>query len=182
MDYNENNLAEQYAEFLSYMQRPNGAFAGLDGKECVFDTGQALRGLLRASEHWNRLRPFALETADYVISRVEKNGRIPSICGDKASEFVHVFVLPVLVKAAQILNKSGYLEVAKKSLVYYKKNSPDILNGNCLTHFLAYIIDGFVDMGEADFVRPLATGIFSSQRKDGSIPAFANVKWTCRKL
>jgi len=178
IDAGECNLAEQYAEFLSYMQRPNGAFAGPDGKEYIFDAGQALRGLLKTSQHWTKYKPYALKTADYIASSVEKDGRIPSIYGEEIPEYVHVYILPVLAEAAKILNEPEYLEIAKKSLSYYK-NAPDILNNNRLTHFLAYIIDGFIDMGEADFVRPLAKEIFSSQRKDGGIPAFPNVKWTC---
>lgn len=174
----ELNLAQQYAEFLSYMQRPNGAFAGPDGKEYVFDSGQALRGLLRASQHWDRFRPFALKTADYITSSTEKDGRIPSIYGEEIPEHVHLFILPALVEASQIFNKPEYLETAKKSLVYYK-NALDILSDCWLTHFLAYIIDGFIDMGEVDFVRPLVKKILSSQTKKGSIPAFPNVNWTC---
>lgn len=179
IDAGEYNLAERYGEFLSYMQRPNGAFAGPDGREYVFDAAQALRGVLRASRHWNRFTPFALKTADYIVSSIEKDGRIPSIYGEEISEYVHVLILPVLAKAAQVLNKSGYLEVVKKSLAYYKKNAPDILTDDRLTHFLAYIIDGFIGMGEGDFVRPLVKKIFSSQKKNGSISAYPNVKWTC---
>ena len=178
MDAGEYNLAEQYAEYLSYIQRPNGAFAGPDGKEYVFDSGQALRGLLKASQHWDSFKPFALKTADYLVSSVEKDGRISSIYGEEIPESVHVYILPALAEAAKILNKPEYLEIAKKSLIYYKK-TPDILNDDSLTHFLAYTIDSFIDMGEADFVRPLVKEIFSSQRKNGSILAFPNVRWTC---
>jgi malonyl-CoA O-methyltransferase len=160
------------------MQRPNRAVAGPDGREYVFDMGQALRGLLRASQYWGRFKPFALKIADYIVAMVEKDGRIPSIYGKEIPEYVHIFILPALVKAAQIFDKPKYLETVKKSLVYYK-NAPDILNIDRLTHFLAYIIDGFIDMREADFVGPIVKKIFSSQRKNGSIPAFPNVKWTC---
>ena len=178
MDAGENKLAEQYAEFLFYVQRPNGAFAGPDGKGYIFDTAQALRGLLRASQLWDRFKPFALKTADYITSSIENDGRIPSIYGKEIPEYVHVYILPVLAEAAKILNKPEYLEIAKGSLIYYK-NAPDILDDNRLTHFLAYTLDGFIDMGESEFVRPLVKEIFSSQRKYGDIPAFPNVKWTC---
>lgn len=178
MDAGECNLAEQYAEFLSYMQRPNGAFAGPDGKEYVFDSGQALRGLVKASCHWDRFRPFAIKTTDYIVSSIEKDSRISSTYGEEIPEYVHVFILSALAEAAQIFNKPEYLEIVKKSLVYYKK-APNILDDNRLTHFLAYIIDGFIDMGEMNFVRPIVEKIFASQRKDGSIPAFPNVKWVC---
>ena len=178
MDAGENNLAEQYAEFLSYVQRPNGAFVGPHGKEYVFDSAQALRGLIRASQLWDRFKPYALKTADYITSSIEKDGQIPSIYGKEIPEYVHVYILPALAEAARILNKPEYLEIAKRSLIYYK-TAPDILDDNRLTHFLAYTLDGFIDMGESDFVLPLVKEIFSSQRKDGSIPAFPNVKWTC---
>lgn len=178
IDAGEYNLAERYAEFLSYMQRPNGAFSGPDGKEYVFDSGQALRGLVCASQYWGRFKPFALKTADYIVSSIEEDGRMPSIYGEEIPEYVHVFILPALAETGKVFDKPEYLEAAKKSLVYYK-NAPDVLNEYHLTHFLAYIIDGFIDMGESEFVRPVVKKIFSSQRKDGSIPAFPNVKWTC---
>lgn len=174
----ELELAKQYGEFLSNMQNPNGAYAGADGREYIFDSAQALRGLLFASQHWNKFKPFALKTANYIISSIETNGRIPSIYGKKIPEYIHVFILPVLVKASEIFNKPEYLEFAKKSLSYYK-NVPNVLSTSFLTHFLAYIIDGFIDMGELEFVRPVVKKTFSSQKKDGSIPAFPNVKWIC---
>lgn len=174
----EHTLAEQYAEFLSYMQRPNRAFAGPDGKVYPFDSGQSLRGLVKASQHWDRFKPFALKTADYIVSCIDEDGRIPSIYGEEISEYVHVFILPALIEAGEVFEKPEYLEAARKSLTYYK-NAPDILDASRLTHYLAYVIDGFIDMGEGEFVRPLVKKIFSSQRKNGSIPAFPNVKWTC---
>jgi len=174
----EYNLAERFAEFLSYMQRSDGAFAGPDGNECVFGSSQVLRGLLKASQYWDRFRPFALKTADYIVSSIGKDGRIPSVYGEEVPEYVHVFILPVLAKASQVLNRPEYHNIAKKSLLYYK-DIPDILNGNYLTHFLAYIIDGFIDMGEADFARSFVEKIFSSQSRKGFIPAFRNARWVC---
>jgi len=178
IDSGEYGLAKSYTEFLSYMQRPNGAFAGPDGKEYVFDSGQVLRGLLRAFELWGEFKPYVLKTAEYIVSTIENSGRIPSIYGKDIPEYVHVYILPALAEASQILNKPEYFEVAKKSLHYYKE-VPDVINPNYLTHFLAYIIDGFIDMGEVEFVRPVVEKIFSLQKKDGGIPAFPNVRWTC---
>ena len=96
----EYSLAEKYAEFLSYMQHPNGAFAGPDGKEYLFDSGQALRGLLRASLHWDRFRPFALKTAGYLISSLDNDGLLPAIYDKEVPAYVHVYVLPALAEAA----------------------------------------------------------------------------------
>lgn len=177
-DAGESKLAEQYAEFLSYMQRPNGSYAGPDGREYIFDSGQALRGLVRASQQWDKFTPFALKTADYIASSVDNNGRIASIYGNDITEYVHVYILPALKEAANILNKPEYLGIVKRSIEYYKR-CPDILDDKRLTHFLAYIIDGFIDMGETDFVRPLVKQIFASQAKNGSISAYPDVNWTC---
>ncbi len=77
IDAGQFNLAKQYAEFLTCRQRPNGAFTGSDGREYVFDSAQALRGLLRASQHWDRYKSFALKAADYIVYSAEKDGRIP---------------------------------------------------------------------------------------------------------
>ncbi|MBF0511769.1 MAG: methyltransferase domain-containing protein [Candidatus Omnitrophica bacterium] len=174
----EISLAFQYAEFLSYMQRPNGSFVGPDGNEYVFDSGQALRGLVAASQQWDQFKAFALKCADYLVSAMSPEGRWPVDYKGEIPEAVHLFVLPALVEASVVLNKPEYKDAALKALHYYK-NQPDVLNKNCLTHFLAYIIDGFIDMGEIDFVRGLVNEIFKAQKSDGSIPAFPKKHWVC---
>jgi malonyl-CoA O-methyltransferase len=178
MDAGEYGLAEQYSDFLSDVQRPNGSFAGPDGREYIFDSGQALRGLVRASQKWDRFKPVAIKTADYIVSCIKENGQIPCIYGKEITECINVFLLPALLEAADFFGKPDYLAAAKKTLSYYK-NVPDVLNKNRLTHFLAYIIDGFIDMGEADFVRPLAKEILSRQKANGKITAYPNVDWSC---
>jgi len=177
-DAGEAVLAERYAEFLSYMQRPNGSFAGSDGRAYIFDSGQALRGLMRASQYSEGFRPFALKAAEYVVRHIEDNGRMPSPYGKEIPEYVHVYVLPPLMRAGIAFDKPDYCEKAKKALSYYEQ-TPDVLDDSYLTHFLAYVIDGFVDMGETEFVRPAVKKVFSCQRRNGSIPAYPNVGWTC---
>jgi malonyl-CoA O-methyltransferase len=177
-DAGELNHAERYADFLSWIQRPNGSFSGPDGREYAFDSGQALRGLVRASQQWPRFKPVAIKTAEYIVSVIGNDGHIPSIYDSDISENVHVFILPALMEAGQVFNKPQYIEIAKKSLKYYK-NVPDILNPGQLTHFLAYIMDGFIDMGEQEFVRSQVKKIFLSQRRNGGIPAYPNCNWCC---
>ncbi|VAW48329.1 hypothetical protein MNBD_GAMMA03-2076 [hydrothermal vent metagenome] len=178
LDAGEINLAEQYADFLAYMQRPNGSFAGPDGREYIFDTGQALRGLNRVAKKWKRFKPAAKRAADYIASSVQSTGQIPAIYDGVITENVHVFILPVLVEAAEVLNNLDYKQVAQRALHYYK-NQPDILESNLLTHFYAYILDGFIDMGEEEFIRPAIEKIFKKQKRNGSISAYPDVKWVC---
>lgn len=120
-----------------------------DGKEYVFDSGQALRGLIRASQRWNKFALFAIKTADYIYNYIEKNGKIPAVYGKEIPEYVNIYILPALFEAGKLFNKLEYINKARKSIVYYK-GVTDVLNRNCLSHFLAYIIDGFIDMGETD--------------------------------
>lgn len=174
----ELSLAEQYAEFLSYMQRGNGAFAGADGKEYVFDTGQVLRGLLAATQQWDRYRPFAQKAADYIVSCVAPDGRISAHYEYEIPEAIHVYVLWPLVEASRILGKPEYRQAAGKVLAHYKGRE-DALRDTCLTHFLAYILDGFIEMGETEFVAGSVRKLFASQRRDGSVPAMPDVRWTC---
>ncbi len=174
----EFEFAERFAEYLSYMQRPNGGFSGSDGKEYFFDTGMVLKGLLAASKIWPRFKSYALKTANFLAASVEKNGRLPATYGNAITENVHVYLLPALVQAGGIFDEKKFLEVSQTSLEYYK-DQPDILNTNVLSHFLAYVIDGFIDLGEIDFIKPLVTRIFSTQKKDGRISAFPNVNWIC---
>lgn len=178
IDANELILAKRYAEYLCYMQRPNGAFAGPNGKEYVFDSGQALRGLIRASQQWAEFRPYAVKTADYIVSCIERDGRIPSIYPGNISEHVHIFILPALAEASQMFNNKDYLDKAKLSISYYKESN-QIININMLTHFLAYIIDGFIDMGEQNFVNDFVNDIFINQLKNGMLPAYPDKNWTC---
>lgn len=177
IDSGEYKLAKRYSEFLCYMQRPNGSFAGPDGKEYIFDSGQALRGLLQASLHWEEYKPYAIKTADYLVSSINEDGRIPSSYGEDISEYVHVFILPALMDASKLFDMQKYRDIADLSINYYKK-IPDILDPQ-LTHFQAYIIDGFIDAGEKEFVQKTVKDIFSRQKANGSISAYPDVGWVC---
>ena len=178
IEANDWGRARSYAQYLAYMQRANGAYCGPDGREYVFDTGQALRGLVAASLHWPEFRAIALKTADFIISQIDPQGRIYCVYEGDIPEYVQVFVLPALLEAGHSLERPEYIEAARRSIHYYKQQA-DVLSHQYLMHFLAYILDGFIDMGEADFVRPFVKEVFSHQKKDGSIRAYEGVHWTC---
>jgi len=178
IDAKEFELAKQYADFLVSVQRPNGAFAGPDGREYVFDAGQALRGLVAASQKWDYFKLSAIKTADYIVSCTEDNGKIPAIYNGAPSENIHVFVLPALMQASRVFGIQKYADSAKKSALYYK-SVPNILNENTMIHFLAYILDGFIDLGQKEFVYETVKKIFSRQNLNGKINAYPNVNWSC---
>lgn len=178
LECGEDKPAYQYAEFLSYMQRPSGAFAGTDGREYIFDSGQALRGLAAAAGRWKKFQPAVQKTADYLIASIQSDGAMPSMYDDQIPEAVHMYVLAGLIAAAELLHKPEYARRARQAVQYYKGRS-SVLDEQLLTHFLMYIIDGFIEMGEAGFVRPLVERLISRQRKDGGLPAHPKTGWVC---
>jgi len=172
------DLARSYADFLAYMQLPDGSFKGPDGKKYVFDSGQALRGLIAAAQQWPEFKEPAIKTADYILKQMEPSGRIQFNYEENIPEYVHLFVLPPLVETGLIFKRAEYIDAAQNSVSYYKKQ-PQVLSSKHLTHFLGYILDGFIDMGEADFVRPFVTKLFDKQGRDGKLPAYSGVNWVC---
>ena len=177
LEVGEHQLAEQYAEFVSIMQRPNGGFAARDGKTYVFDSGQVLRGLLAAARYWERFAAPAKKAADFILASMDSEGRIPSVYSDKYPEAVHVFCLPALLEAGKQFNNPAYNEAAKRSAAYYKQQY--VFDGHVLTHYLAYVLDGFIGMGEKEFARPFAEKVFALQKGNGSIPAMTGTSWAC---
>lgn len=178
LDRGNRILAERYADYLSYLQRPSGAYAGSDGQEYIFDTAQVLRGLLRACQIWPEYEQVARNAADYLARSIDASGRMSATYGDAITEYVHVYALPPLLEAGRILHHPQYTRKAKLAIRYYKSQS-DVLDQNRLTHFLAYIIDGFIECGEREFVRKAVRQAFSRQTKNGAIPAYPNVSWVC---
>lgn len=170
--------AGQYAEFLCSFQRPNGSFAGPDGKEYIFDSGQVLRGLMAASKQWERFKPFAKKTADFLVSAVHEDGRMPASYDSQIPEAVHLFALQGLLDATKMFQESIYAQKAK-SVAHYYKRTPNVLDPNVMTHFLMYIIDGLIETGEEEFVRPTVEKLIKMQKKNGCLPAFPSAPWTC---
>ena len=178
LTWKEPGLARQYAEFLRYMQRPDGAFCGPDGREYPFDTGQALRGLLAAAGPWPEYRDCARRAADFLVGAITPEGRLPAGYDGKIPEAVHLFICPALREAARVLDTPAYARAADQMLAYYKQQ-PDLLSDQVLTHFYAYILDGLVDMGEEDLARPAIQAVFRHQMPHGGIPAYPSVRWIC---
>ncbi|MGA2666610.1 MAG: methyltransferase domain-containing protein [Patescibacteria group bacterium] len=178
MQAGEHNLAFDYADFLCRVQQKNGSFLGIDKKEYIFDSGQALRGLLAASHRWSKYKIYAHKTAEYLVRSMKRNGRFPPMYNRSISDRVCVYVLPPLFESAQMFKKEKIKLAAQKSLKYYK-NQAGILEFNLLSHFYAYIIDGFIEMGEKKFVGHAVEKIFLTQKRNGAIPAYRNSWWSC---
>lgn len=178
LDCGEIKLARQYADYLLFVQRPNGSFCGTDGREYVFDTGQILKGLVRITQLDSRYESAARKAADYVVSCIQADGSLRSIYDGDVHGQVHVYVLPGLKDAAEQFHHQGYFEALDRAKRFYT-TSPDALKSNDLAHFYAYALEGLLDLGEKELALGHVKEIFKRQRGDGSITAYPGKSWVC---
>lgn len=183
-------LATRYADYMCEIQKENGSwYDPRDIEPYVFDTCQILKGLVRACHEYPDKVKYhkALEKgSNWVLENMSDDGRLHPCRANTFrdqkgySELIHIYCLSPLVEASKILNCQKYEKAATKCLDYYIRNfKDDILNFNLLAHFYAYVMEGLVDMGEFELAKQAMDKIGKLQHKDGMIPAYHNVDWTC---
>lgn len=177
LEAGETILAKKYADFLSYMQHPNGSFCGDDGREYFFDTAQVLRGFNAAAKIWPEYKVNVKKSAQYLYSCIGNNGHTEKSYNESIPETVKLYGLQPLREAGKILGNKAFENKALKAFKVLKDKAN--ANQNVLSHFMAYIIDGLVEFGENDLAKKLAQDLFSRQKDDGSISAYPNINWVC---
>ena len=186
LNFGFRDLSKQYAKWLLSIQHEEGAWYDyLDESPYVFDTGQVLRGLIAIYPIMPEVESAILRGCDYILSQIKPDGQLPSpstkfwpegIC----TELIHLYCLPPLIETSKIFNRPEYEIEAKRVLDYYKKNCMEkLLDFHTLSHFYAYMIEALVDLGELEIARTAMDKVSKLQRKNGFIPAYKNVKWTC---
>lgn len=180
--WGEKDLAKALLSWLITQQNPDGSFSAPDGIPYTFDTGQVLRGFVKALDGTPEIeRPLRM-LCDWILIQIQSDGRMitPStkMWGTVADERIHLYVLPPLVEAGKKLGEEKYLRAAQKVLNFYK-NREDIIEFNTLSHFYAYIIEALCDLGEIDLAKKAMKQVAEIQKRDGSVPAYANVSWVC---
>jgi malonyl-CoA O-methyltransferase len=185
LDYGERDLALRLVRWLMRIQRPDGAFADPDaGRAYVFDTGQALRGLLACSDRQPGVLKSIQMAAEYLCTRALEDGRrgfqsqYNSHDTQKVPESIHLYVLSPLMGASAVLGVRKYEEVAKHCLEFYSRH-PSALRTITLTHFLAYELEALIDLGCPELAIPILAQLEASQKTDGSIPAHDGAAWIC---
>ncbi len=185
LDYGEDEFAARSLRWLARVQKPGGAFTDPDrDRPYVFDTGQALRGLLAGMELVPEARDAAGRAADYLRAQMITGGRggfrLGYADGEAGGipEAIHLYVLPPLLLAAERLERPEYAEAARRCLDHYCA-SPGFLNPDDLTHFLAYQLEALVDLGRADQARPVLDALRQAQAADGAVRAQGGASWVC---
>jgi malonyl-CoA O-methyltransferase len=180
--WGERELARTCTRWLLSIQSPDGAFPAPDGVPYTFDTGQVMRGLCAALNDMNGIEAPLRRACDWVVKQVAPDGRLstPSteLWTDIANDLIHTYVLPPLAEAGRLLGVREYAEAANFVLSYYKKQE-DLVPFNRLSHFHAYAMEALCELGELEMARRGMDDVRRCQRRDGSIPAYPDVKWVC---
>jgi malonyl-CoA O-methyltransferase len=186
LEYHEEDLAARLTRWLMRIQRRDGSFPSANGVPHVFDTGQALRGLLAASELVPDATASGASAAEYLYNRAiadrARGFDVDSVWIRRYSKSIpmstHLYVLPPLLKASEIFQKPKYRTVADNCLEYYVKFK-DALQLGTLTHFLAYELEALIDLGRSEAATPILDRLRDEQGDDGSVRAADRVSWVC---
>ncbi len=186
-------LASQYARWLLSVQRDDGSF-GMDGDPCgcgfAFDTGQVVRGWVTMIDRMPSLEAPLRRACDWLVRSADSSGRLP-VPGPggawslgrrgEVNEAIHLYVLPPLRDAAEILNERSYREFVGKSLDHYLRNAilTDFRQPNALTHFYGYVQEALVDLGCDAEARAGMASVAELQQPTGAVPAYHDVEWVC---
>ena len=180
--WGENDLARECTKWLISIQSDDGSFPAPDGTPYTFDTGQIMRGFCAALGDVEGVEEPLTRACDWVLTQIDSQGRLltPSteLWGDIANDMIHTYVLPPLREAGSRLNNDEYLKAADFVLAYYK-GQDELVPFNRLSHFHAYIMEALYEMGEIELVTKGMAEVENLQNKNGSIPAYPDVKWVC---
>lgn len=181
LDYGELELADRLVQWLIDVQATDGSYADPNQRlPYVFDTAQALRGLLAGIERIPAAAAAAARAADYLCRMTVEEG-----CGgfdvrhpDVYPLTTHLYALPPLLHAAERCGERRYRTIAERCLRYYLRR-PELLRIETLTHDLGYELDGLIDLDRRDLAAPALDALRVLQRADGSLRAAGGARWTC---
>lgn len=192
LKWDQQQLAMCYARWLLTVQNSDGSFSGPGmTTPFAFDTGQIIRGLAAIVPSLPEAEMALEKACDWIMRTATPEGRLalPENMGgwrlpdDRGyvNEAIHLYVLPGLVTAGDILNKPEYASFARRSLDYYIThcNLTNFFAPNMLLHFYCYIQEALFDLGADDICRLGMRVLEDIQGDNGHVPAYANVSWIC---
>lgn len=185
LKWNEIERAYQYGNWLLEIQHKDGYW--MDPKHeypHLFDTGQILKGLLALYDfdNDNKWLLSAQKASSWMMSCVQSNGFVdaPDIknWGGVVPLAVVLYAYQPVKDIAKMTNNKNWLNLID-SMISFFKNQKGITDFSSLSHFHAYIIEAFIDLGEFDIARDGMKKIEYLQRKNGSVSAYIDKKWVC---
>jgi malonyl-CoA O-methyltransferase len=174
----EHSMARRWGAALVRMQRPDGAMPGTDGLPYVFDTAQVIRGWLALLDEDAALAEPIRRAVGWIAGRATPEGRLPAPYGAAIPEAVHLYALAPLRDAARRLALPRVEEVVCRALGVYLAEQR-LTDFTTLTHFLGYILDGLLELGETARARAGAEAMRAYQQPNGEVPGHPAVAWMC---
>jgi malonyl-CoA O-methyltransferase len=190
-NWGEKELACDLARWEASIQRSDGGFAapGTD-VPYTFDTAQVVRGFLAVVDDIPELEGNLRRACDYVERNIAPDGEVihesydawkfPD--GTMLSEYGNLYVLPPMLQAGQKLSEPRYIQAARRGMDHYRRK-PDLVefkpNMSMLSHYLGYMMEALVDLGEVELAKKGLKGASDIQKKNGAIPAYPGVNWVC---
>jgi malonyl-CoA O-methyltransferase len=186
LNYGEVDLSKKLARWLVSIQRQDGSYASPKGRPHIFDTAQALRGLLASVDIVPRSSDACKRAAAYLYLGLVDDGKKGftidrpwmSHYSKDAPVSIHLYALPPLVQASELFEKPEYQTAAENCLNYYL-GSKEAFQTGTLTHFLGYELEAVIDLGERSTASKLLDRLAKQQSTDGSIRAMDTVSWVC---
>lgn len=181
-EWGETEAARSCLRWLLSVQLPEGAFPAPDGVPYSFDTAQVMRGLNAGLERGEPLEGPLRRAADWMMGQVQESGRLgtPSteLWGDIANDLIHVYAAQPLIRAGELLAEGRYAAAGRRMQRYYCAQ-PALVPFNRLSHFHAYAMEALCELGEIELAKRGMAEVARLQRRDGSVPAYPDVGWTC---
>ena len=178
----QREYAARLARWLVSAQRENGAFADPDcGKDHVFDTAQALRGLLASQDVVPSANQAAERAARYLVDQMVDGGAggFPAAYGGTIPESIHLYALPPLLGAAEFFRQPRWHACVAACRDYYLRHESLLDANSTLTHFLGYEIEALIELGQPALVAGPLEALKLRQAPSGALSATAACSWVC---
>ena len=188
IDWGFRDKALAWSEWLLSIQHEDGSW--YDYTDCdpyTFDTGQILKGLISVYKinPSDKLKTAILKGADYILSMQEDNGNLTTASkrywyDGITTELIHLYCLKPLIEISELFGNDKYKKCAESALKYYVSEFRDkLVDFHTLSHFYAYMTEALIDLGEKETAQEAMDNVAKIQKKNGFIPAYKNVGWTC---
>jgi len=187
LNFGKFELALQLARWLISVQNKDGSWSDPSGETSyTFDSGQVLKGLLAVLPRLPEAEDAIRRGCEWMLAQIKPDGRVTTPDkgswilpgGEEVSENIHLYTLEALRNAGMLFNEPRYIEAVERASAYYLAQ-PALTRFNTLSHFHAYVLEALVDLGHPDTAADGMDEVERLQRKDGSIPAYPDVSWTC---
>ena len=188
--HGQRELAVELARWEISVQRPDGAFAAIDGVPYTFDTAQVVRGLLAVMDVIDEAESSLRRACDFLTTQIGPDGRVstPSYgqwtCADGStfSKYTDLYVLPPLREAGRRLGEPRYSDAADRALELFKRQ-PDLVvwkpELGMISHIFGYMLEALAELGEVELTRKGLAQAAALQAPDGAIPAYPGATWVC---